>query len=75
MTEPSPCVWTDEDGGIISDHDWRPVRDWYGDPDVIGGTADCSFFRCRNCGEEDHETRVDPSDFEPDFDEPEEDRS
>lgn len=34
------------------DHDWRRVSDWYGDPGVYGGTADCSFLRCQVCGEE-----------------------
>jgi hypothetical protein len=42
-------------------HDWRYVRDWYGDPNVPNGTADCSFLRCRICGEEDHES--DPREY------------
>jgi len=41
-------------------HDWIFVRDWYGDPNVINGTADCSFYRCRKCGEE---TSEEPEDF------------
>lgn len=39
-------------------HTWRFVADWYGDADVVNGTADCSFRRCMVCGEEDHETPV-----------------
>jgi hypothetical protein len=35
------------------DHDWRYISDWGGDPDVIGGTFDCSRWECRKCGEED----------------------
>jgi DNA-directed RNA polymerase subunit RPC12/RpoP len=33
-------------------HAWIFVKDWYGDPNVIDGTADCSFYRCSKCGEE-----------------------
>ena len=40
------------DGTPDEDHDWQFISDWYGDPDVINGTADCSFMRCRNCGKE-----------------------
>lgn len=32
------------------DHAWHFVRDWYGDPNVINGTADCSFYECKRCG-------------------------
>ena len=43
-------------GGVlpapVCDHDWRFVSDWYGDPGVINGTADCSFYECRKCGDE-----------------------
>ncbi len=39
--EPPPC-----------DHEWRRVRDWYGDPNVINGTCDIEFWRCRKCGAE-----------------------
>jgi hypothetical protein len=45
------------------DHDWKWVSDWYGDPDVINGTEDCSCWRCKLCGEEDYE-RARPSDDE-----------
>jgi len=37
------------------DHDWKWISDWYGDPDVIGGTADCSHWECKRCGSEDCE--------------------
>jgi hypothetical protein len=45
------------------EHEWAPVKDWYGDSDVPGGTADCSFFRCTLCGDEDHDRRPTYSDF------------
>lgn len=32
------------------DHYFEFVRDWEGDPNVINGTQDCSFYRCRVCG-------------------------
>jgi hypothetical protein len=41
-------------------HDWHFVPDYYGDPNVINGTADCSFYRCNRCGKEQVE---EPSDF------------
>ena len=34
------------------DHEWEFISDWYGDPQVINGTADCSYLCCRKCGEE-----------------------
>jgi len=37
------------------DHDWKWVSDWYGDPDVVNGTADCSHWECRRCGSMDCE--------------------
>lgn len=37
------------------DHDWKWIKDWYGDPNVINGTADCSRWECQRCGEEDFE--------------------
>lgn len=40
------------DGTPDEDHDWEYISDWYGDPGVINGTADCSFKRCRVCGKE-----------------------
>ena len=51
------------------DHDWHWVSDYYGDPGVINGTADCSRWECRSCGAEDHETP--PPSGDDDFDEPE----
>lgn len=36
------------------DHDWKFVRDWAGDPQVINGTFDCSYLECRVCDEENH---------------------
>ncbi|QNL88923.1 hypothetical protein [Pseudomonas putida] len=36
------------------DHDWKYVSDWGGDASVPGGTFDCSYLKCRVCGEEDH---------------------
>jgi len=44
--KPHPC---DIGDGEI-DHDWQWQGDWYGDPGVIGGTADCSAWHCRVCG-------------------------
>lgn len=46
-----PC---DSGDGEI-DHDWEWRSDWYGDPEVIGGTMDCSAWHCRVCGEVDAE--------------------
>jgi hypothetical protein len=43
-----PCF--DPDGP--PDHDWKFISDWYGDPGVINGTADCSFMECQRCGEQ-----------------------
>lgn len=37
------------------DHDWKYISDWYGDPDVIGGTADCSYWECQTCHEQNNE--------------------
>ena len=37
------------------DHDWRYISDWYGDPGVINGTADCSRWECSVCGAEDND--------------------
>lgn len=41
--------------GPCVDHDWEFVRDWEGDPGVINGTHDISFWRCRDCELEDHD--------------------
>ncbi len=37
------------------DHKWEWVVDWYGDPNVINGTQDCSSWRCRKCDAVDEE--------------------
>jgi len=47
---------------VPGEHDWRFIRDWYGDPNVIHGTADCSIFRCLRC---DLEQADEPDDFVP----------
>lgn len=44
--------WVCDQGDGTFDHDWEIVSDWGGDPEVIGGTFDCSFKRCEQCGEE-----------------------
>ena len=31
-------------------HNWHFVPDWYGDPTVPNGTADCSRWECDLCG-------------------------
>jgi len=43
------------------EHDWRFIRAWYGDSNVINGTADCSFYRCIKCDAEQSEK---PEDYE-----------
>lgn len=38
-------------------HDnWEYCGDWFGDPEVPGGTQDCSFWTCMDCGKEQVET-------------------
>jgi hypothetical protein len=49
----APAKWECRDGTPDEDHDWEYIRDWYGDPGVINGTADCNYKRCRQCGKED----------------------
>jgi hypothetical protein len=44
------------------DHDWQFISDWFGDPGVINGTADCSRYECLRCGAEDHESE--PPDYD-----------
>ena len=47
MSEPTPsCADLPLDA---DEHDWEWIRDWYGDPGVINGTADCSRWECKNC--------------------------
>lgn len=36
-------------------HDWRWVNGWYGDPNVINGTQDCSGWVCRLCDSTDND--------------------
>jgi hypothetical protein len=50
--EDCDCVAYDPDQAETCDHKWEFIRDWYGDPNVINGTADCSFWRCSRCDEE-----------------------
>ena len=45
--EKHPCLL--EDGTY--DHDPQWISDWYGDPEVINGTAKCSRCECSVCGE------------------------
>lgn len=52
--------WDCADGTPDEDHDWKWISDWYGDPGVINGTADCSYWECRVCGKVD-ENREPPS--------------
>lgn len=59
---------SDEPAPDACDHRWDFSHDWYGDPNVINGTADCSFWRCRKCGEEQTE-QPDDWDDGPDPDE------
>ena len=39
----------------LCDHVWERVSDWYGDPALYNGTADCSYWRCLECDEESDE--------------------
>jgi hypothetical protein len=45
-------TWDCGDGTPDEDHCWRLISDWYGDPGVINGTADCSYMQCRYCGKQ-----------------------
>lgn len=47
--------WKCDLGNGEYDHDLRWVEDWGGDPEVVGGTFDCSRWVCRVCGAEDLE--------------------
>ncbi len=55
--------WNCDLGNGEFDHDWQWISDWYGDPGVIGGTADCSYWECRVCSERD-DKRPAPQMFE-----------
>ena len=52
---PAPCIDSETGEPDEYAHHWVFVRDWYGDPTIPYGTADCSFYRCQHCGEERHE--------------------
>ena len=52
MSPQTTPKWDCKDGTPDEDHDWKRISDWYGDPGVINGIADCSFRRCRVCGKE-----------------------
>lgn len=66
MAEPlspdHPCFDPDDPKGA---HDWKFHPDWYGDPGVINGTADCSYWRCEVCGEENYE--MEPPSYDEDY--------
>lgn len=55
-----PC--SDGEGGY--GHDWKWINDWYGDPGVINGTADCSHWECKRCGADDNDAEPPNYDFE-----------
>ena len=61
----APSKWICDLGNGEFDHDWQYVSDWGGDPEVIGGTFDCSFKRCRICGVEE---QIGPGEVGGDFD-------
>jgi hypothetical protein len=48
------------------DHDWKWKSDWYGDSNVIGGTADCSGWECTKCGSTDNDDPKPEYDDDPD---------
>ena len=48
------------------DHNWKYIKDWYGNPDIPNGTVDCSHWYCDKCDTE--------SDEIPEGVEPEEER-
>ncbi len=51
MAEQHPC----DIGESELDHDWEYIDDWGGDLGVIGGTFDCGYWECSDCGERDNE--------------------
>ena len=53
-------------GPAACDHDWKWIDDWYGDPSIPYGTADCSHWQCTKCDSTDCED--DPPDDGPDPD-------
>lgn len=36
----------------MSEHRWKWVKDWYGNPDVPYGTVDISHWECVDCDKE-----------------------
>ena len=52
--------WICDLGNDEFDHDWEHIADWGGDPEVVGGTFNCDFWRCRVCGEEDPDGNTHP---------------
>ncbi len=48
-----------QDKNLI-DHDWQWIKDWYGDPNVVNGTVDCSHWRCKRCESEECEDAPPP---------------
>jgi hypothetical protein len=56
---------SDEIVACGDDHDWEYISDWFGDPDVINGTCNFHYKRCRDCGKEES---WDGGDYGSDFD-------
>ena len=55
MTTCTVCNCDYEDGSCECtrcSHKWELVPDWIGDPNVIHGTMDASYWRCIQCGDE-----------------------
>lgn len=57
MENKHPCEL--EDGTF--EHDWRYIKDWYGDPSIPNGTCDCSRWECRRCDSSDYDGSLDDS--------------
>ena len=51
----SPVIEDEAEEAPLCDHAWERVSDWYGDPTLHNGTADCSYWRCLECDEERNE--------------------
>jgi hypothetical protein len=62
----SVLKWECRDGDPEEDHNWERIRDWAGDPGVIGGTYDIRTKRCRQCGKEIEDTDPD-DDYDDEF--------
>jgi hypothetical protein len=37
------------------DHVWTWIKDWGGDPNIINGTFDASYWQCAKCGSDECE--------------------